>query len=53
MTHSIPRPEYELFDLKVDPKEQYNVAEKPNYQVPTYLLTCVPTLYFKYIITAS
>ena len=27
------RPEYELFDLKVDPEERYNVAEKPNYKV--------------------
>lgn len=27
------RPEYELFDLKVDSEELHNVAEKPAYQV--------------------
>ena len=26
------RPEYELYDLKIDPEEKHNVAEKPNYQ---------------------
>ena len=27
------RPEWELFDLKHDPMEMYNVAKKPSYQV--------------------
>ena len=27
------RPEFELFDLKVDPQEKYNIAKKGNYQV--------------------
>ena len=26
------RPEFELYDLKVDPEEVYNVASKPSYQ---------------------
>lgn len=27
------RPEYEVFDLKVDPEERFNVAQKASYQV--------------------
>lgn len=27
------RPEWELYDLKHDPMEMYNVAKKPSYQV--------------------
>ena len=27
------RPEWELYDLKHDPLERYNVAKKPSYQV--------------------
>ena len=27
------RPEWELYDLKHDPLEMYNVAEKPSYKV--------------------
>ena len=27
------RPEWELFDLKFDPQEEFNVAEKQSYQV--------------------
>jgi hypothetical protein len=32
-------PEWELFDLKFDPKEEVNVADKNYYQVPTLLIS--------------
>ena len=42
------RPEYELFDLKVDPQERYNVASKPSYQVSLHFFT---STHFRYCVS--